>query len=315
MNKFNKIPIPACGVFLALVSLGNILEDVNINIKYFCGTIAVILILSLCIQSLSNIEDFKKNLDNPIILGTFGTLPMGLMAFSTYFLNYNNNLSLSIWLIGLLIHIFLILVFTKKYIINGELEDLTTSSFVIYIGIGIAAMTGYEYSSLNLINFSTFIFGVLSFMILFFIVSYRYIKLPIPESTKPLLCIYTAPASIILVEYFRLPIPKSTNTIILVFLLACLFYIFAFTNLIKCLKLPFYPSYAAFTFPFVISATAAKFTSRYFMSLGLNSHLLNIIANLEIIIATIIVFYVLIRYLMYIFNINIEFNSNKESNH
>lgn len=314
MNKFNKIPIPICGVFLALVSLGNLLGETNITVKYLLGTTGVILVLSLFIQTLNDMEDFKNDLDSPILLGTFGTLSMGLMAFSTYFLNYNKNMALIIWLIGLIIHILIIIIFTKRYIIHGKLEDLTTSSFIVYIGIGIAAMTGFKFDQFNFINYGTFIFGLLSFIILFFIVSYRYIKLPIPDSTKPLLCIYTAPASIILVEYFRLNIPKSVNLIIFAYIIACILYLFAFINLIRCLKLPFYPSYAGFTFPFVISATATTLVNQYFINLGTKIYMLDILDNIEITIAICIVLYVLVRYLLYIFNIKIEIKKKIKKN-
>ncbi len=55
------------------------------------------------------------------------------------------------------------------------------------------------------------------------------------------------------------------------------------------LLLHFYPSYAAFTFPLVISATALFTAVHYFDSLGMNTGVLNILKVIECGIATVMV--------------------------
>ncbi len=305
MNKFNKIPIPICGLILALSSSGILLQDYSLNIKYLCCFIDILLISGLIIQSLRDVDDFKQKIDSPIVLGTFGTLPMSLMVLSTYLLSSNHNLGFLVWIIGLLIHAILIIIFTLKFVIHGKLENVSTSFFVVYVGISIAAMTGYKYTSMRLINNALFTFGLISFIVLFFIISYRYLKLPnIPDPAKPLLCIYTAPLSMLLVEYFRLGIPVKFDFIVICYALTTMLYLFSFVNLIKNIKLPFYPSYSAFTFPFVISATATKLMLKYLNSIGINYEGIVILSTIEIIIAILIVFYVLFRYLLFIFNSN-----------
>lgn len=64
------------------------------------------------------------------------------------------------------------------------------------------------------------------------------------------------------------------------------------------LKLPFFPSYAAFTFPFVISAIASKQTIACLMNMGSPIPILQYWVLIETIIATMFVIYVLIRFLV-----------------
>ena len=59
-----------------------------------------------------------------------------------------------------------------------------------------------------------------------------------------------------------------------------------------CIKLPFYPSYSAFTFPFVISAVA----STKILAITNNNPILSFVVLIEVGIATVLVAYVLLKY-------------------
>lgn len=66
----------------------------------------------------------------------------------------------------------------------------------------------------------------------------------------------------------------------------------------RLLRLPFSPSFAAFTFPTVISATAVYKSAQSFQYWELAEwRLLSRIADLELVIATILVLYVVCGYL------------------
>ena len=60
----------------------------------------------------------------------------------------------------------------------------------------------------------------------------------------------------------------------------------------------FYPSFSAFTFPFVISALATKGIATTVKT----SFILDNVANIEIVIATILVVYVLAKYVVFLKN-------------
>ena len=88
------------------------------------------------------------------------------------------------------------------------------------------------------------------------VVTMRYIKHEIPEGARPLFCIYAAPMGLSLVGYLSvMPDPNLVFVAVLMGL-GQLMLIGVVTRVPKFLALQFYPSYAAMTFPFVISAMA-----------------------------------------------------------
>lgn len=66
------------------------------------------------------------------------------------------------------------------------------------------------------------------------------------------------------------------------------------------LVLPFYPSYAAFTFPLAISAFGITSANSYLVSIGYGFPLLELTAKVETGIAALMVVYVLIHYLVFL---------------
>ena len=75
-----------------------------------------------------------------------------------------------------------------------------------------------------------------------------------------------------------------------------MFYIFALAKFIEYRNLEFYPSFAAFTFPFVISGLATK---GVMSKTGFNI-ILNNVLSIETVIATAIVVYVTIKYIKFL---------------
>ena len=67
------------------------------------------------------------------------------------------------------------------------------------------------------------------------------------------------------------------------------------------LKLKFYPSYAAFTFPFVISAIATKQTMACLANMGQPMPVLQYAVLIETVIAVVLVVYTYIRFMGFIF--------------
>ncbi|WP_288267144.1 hypothetical protein, partial [uncultured Methanobrevibacter sp.] len=78
----------------------------------------------------------------------------------------------------------------------------------------------------------------------------------------------------------------------------CVCYIFALYKFIDYRNIEFYPSFAAFTFPFVISALATK----GIIGNVSQNLLLNNILTVETVIAVVLVAYVVMRYIKFLKN-------------
>lgn len=281
MNRLKEIPIPIAGLALGVLGLGNILP--NETLKYLCGFLGFILILTLVLKIIKYLNLIRKDFENPTLAAVFGTFPMALMVLSTYFPEGS-----SLWAVGLLIHISLIIYYSIRFLVKYELKTLHASAFIVYIGIGIATITSFDYAP-AICNF-LLIFSAISAIILVPVFGYRYIKYPVKDPLKPLICIYSAPASLIIVAYLQSSLYISKTVLIILLAISIILFIFSIVKIVQYRKLEFYPSYSAYTFPFVITANATLNLTTYFPQI-------TFIAWIQLIIAIILICYVLIKYL------------------
>lgn len=289
-----------CGLILALLSLGNLLQDIHPYLRYSFGLIAVVLIILILLKVIAYTDEIKKDFENPVILSSCGTFSMALMLLSTYVLEFVPSFAYGIWIIGICLHILLMIYFTYRFIIrNFNILNVYPSYWIVYIGITMGAITAHSHG-LDEIGRICFIIGFTLMCITVPPVLYRYIRYPeIPDMNKPLTCIYTAIFSILIVGYVNSAEIISAEFLMILFILACICYIFAFSKLIEYIHLDFYPSFSAFTFPFVISALASKGASQIFSNTVMTG-----ITWIERVIATVIVVYVLIKYVKFLKIVN-----------
>ena len=292
-----KIPIPICGLILAFLSLGNLLNDTHPLLKVICGIIGIVLLILILSKLVLYPKKIKEDFKNPIIASNSGTFSMSLMILSTYISPFMPSIAYGIWILGVALHILLIVYFTYHFIIrNFNISTVYPSYWIVFVGITMGAITAHAHN-LDEIGFIFFLVGFIGMIFTFPLVIYRYINYKdIPNANKPLICIFTAILSILIVGYLNSYNDISIEFLMIMYIFACIFYIFALTKLIEYRNLEFYPSFAAFTFPFVISGLATK---GVISKIGPNI-ILNSVLSIETVIATAIVLYVLIRYMKFL---------------
>ncbi len=297
MSLIKNIPIPVCGLILALLSLGNLSQDIHPYLRYLFGSIGIIFLILMVLKIIFYPNSIKEDFKNPVIVSSSGTFSMSLMILSTYIIQFSPSIAYAIWIIGIVLHILLMIYFTYHFIIrNFNISNVYPSYWIVFVGITMGAITSNVHS-MNEIGFIFFIIGFISMLITLPLVIYRYLKHPnVPDANKPLICIFTAVLSILIVGYINSSQTMINEFLLALYLIACVFYIFALSKFIEYRNLEFYPSFAAFTFPFVISALATK---GVMSKLGFNV-ILDSILKIEIAIATVIVLYILIRYVKFL---------------
>ena len=302
MDLIKKIPVPICGVALGCAALGNLLQSYSETLRIICGAVSALFLLLFVIKVIAFPKLFAEDMANPIMASVSGTFSMALMLLSTYIKGYLGaaDVAFAVWAIAIALHVALIVFFTAKFVVNLKLKAVFASYYIVYVGIAVAAVTAPVYEATT-IGAATFWFGLVSFVALFVLVTMRYVKLPdVPEPAKPLICIYAAPMSLCLAGYVQSVMPKNQIFLLVMFGVATVMYLFALVQLVRCLSLPFYPSYAAFTFPFVISAIASKMTAACLMNMGAPLPWLAPVVLVETIIATVLVVYTCVRYLAFL---------------
>lgn len=297
MNLIKNIPLPISGLVLALLSLGNLLQDIHPYLRYLFGAIGLIFLILIILKIVSHPQNVKEDFKNPVILSSFGTFSMSIMLLSTYLTQFSSSIAYAIWIIGIVLHILLMIYFTYHFMIrNFDISNVYPSYWIVFVGITMAAITSAVHNAPE-IGFLFFIIGFIAMFLTMPLMFYRYIKKPdVPDVNKPLICIFTAIFSILIVGYINSAPGISPEFLLIMYVIACIFYIFAFIKLIEYRNLDFYPSFSAFTFPFVISALATK---GVLGKMGSNL-ILNCILEIEIAVAVIVVLYVLIRYLKFL---------------
>lgn len=302
MRKMIKgIPIPIAGLMLALAAAGNLVASYGLIYRGILGAISTIIFLLLLLKVFIHRKDVIKDLENPVIASVSPTFSMGIMILSTYIVASLPSIAYGLWITGLLLHCVLIIYVTKKFILDFNIKKIFPSYFVVYVGIVVGSVTAPAFNATAL-GQSLFWFGFICYLVLLPIVLYRVFSVKsIPEPALPTMAIFAAPASLCLAGYMSSFQEKNMTIVWILTLLSLIMLLAVLLYMPKMLKLKFYPSYSAFTFPCVISAIAIKKTNGFLISTGQEISILKYIVRFEELLAVTIVVYVLIRYIGFIF--------------
>ncbi len=309
MNLIKKVPIPICGVALGFAALGNLIQmryngaeyAAGNSIRNVCGIIAAVLLVLMLLKLITCPKAIAEDFKNPIMASVAGTFPMALMLLSTYAKPFIGGGAYYIWLLAIALHVILIVFFTVRFIAKLQMPKVFASYYIVYVGIVVAAVTAPAYEKQTSIGTATFWFGFVALIALLILVTIRYVKYTeIPNPAKPLICIYAAPTSLCIAGYVQSVAPKNKTFLLAMFAVATVIYVFALVKAIQFMKLPFFPSYASFTFPFVISAIATKQTMACLKKMESPMPQLRYLVLIETIIAVCFCVYTLIRFCMFL---------------
>lgn len=302
-DMIKKVPVPLCGVILATASLGNLLKEYSSGLHMFCGAFATFLLALVLLKFAMYPKMIMNDMKNPIVASASGTFPMAVMVLSTYAVPlFGKDVAYMVWMAAIALHLTLMVYFTFQFMLKLKIKNVFASYFIVYVGIAVAAVTAPTHGRED-IGAMTFLFGFVALFLLAGLVGYRYIKhRDIPQGAKPLFCICAAPVSLCLTGYLQSVENISSGMVLGLLVVATVIYAFVLVKAVSYLmRLPFYPSYAGFTFPFVICPTAASQAMAHFESMGYSLISLKFLVIFEIIVGVAIVSYTVLRYMRYLF--------------
>lgn len=295
-----KYPVPIVGLMLGLAAAGNLVQSYGEVYRNIFGIISAILLVLMIAKTIKYPKGVAESLDNPVVASVFPTLSMAIMLLSTYIKPYIPQLAYAMWIVGISIHIILILWFTKKFVLSFKIKQVFPSWFIVYVGIAVASVTAPAFSMTN-VGQMAFWFGFITYLILLPIVIYRVIKIKeMPELTLPTLAIFAAPASLLVAGYMNTFKTKNMAIVWFLMTLSIIMYVVVIIMMFKLLRLKFYPSYSAFTFPLIISGIAMKLTNGFLNKSGQGITSLQYLIKFQEAVGVIIVLYVLIRYIQFL---------------
>ncbi|GIU08735.1 MULTISPECIES: TDT family transporter [unclassified Shewanella] len=308
-HRVSRLPSPMAGLALAIGSLGwaweSMVPSLGGNGQLIGASIAAVLLLMLVAKFVLHPRVLIEELTHPVVGSVIPTFAMGLMVVSAALGQFNHAVGVALWLVAIAIHIVFLSMFVYYRAIDFKLDHMVPSWFVPPIGIIVAAVSFPHGSEMQYqwLADSILTFGMVSYLVMLPVMLYRLIFCePIADAAKPTIAILAAPASLSLAGYLTISSEPSIIVVGVLLTLALLMTSVIYLAFFHLLKLPFSPGYAAFTFPMVIGATALFKTVHWLVATYGMSNLsvdLLITAKVELIIATLVVSYVAVRYLLH----------------
>lgn len=299
-----KIPLPMAGLILGLLALGNLLQTYSPTIRWIFGAIGIVLYMMFVLRLAVGANKLTEELKNPVVAGVFATFPMATMLISTYLKQFIGGAAYYIWLLGILMHIVLILWFTVNIAAKKDIKTVFPTWFIMYVGIVVASVTTPAYKDIALagqIGQWCFWFGFVSYIILIPTVCYRmFVVKNVPEPAFATNVVFTAPGGLLLAGYMSAFAEKNMSIVMFLLIIPGIFYIYSLVMLPKVLKLKFYPSISAITFPTVITAIGFKMANAFFTKAGNNIAGLPVAVKFLEIVATFCILYALAVYVKFL---------------
>jgi exfoliative toxin A/B len=296
---FKRTPIPIAGLMLGLVGTGNLIIAYGKQYRYLAGILALLIFLLLIGRLFIDYHGVSSDLKNPVIASVALTFSMAIIILASYIVSFSYQLALYIWYGGIILHALLIILFSIRFIMNFDIKKVFPSYFIVYVGIVVASVTAPAFDQIELGQI-IFWFGFVGYMIWLPIVSYRVFRVgKLKDPVLPTISIFTAPAGLCLAGYMSVFPEKNMLMLGWLVLLTLTMIILTLIYLPKMLSVGFYPSFSAFTFPFVITAIGLKSTSS-FLEQKFGSTLLLYPARMVEILSVGLVLFVLVKYLSHL---------------
>ncbi|UPW19629.1 TDT family transporter [Agarivorans sp. TSD2052] len=300
--KILSYPTALAGLALAIASLGLTWEGLlewNGAIQHATAIIASLLLLPILIKFVLKPSLFFKELAHPVAGAMLPVITMSIMVMAKSLADIEQNLAVVVSFSAFVIQIALFVAFSYQRYQDFQLTQLIPCWFIPPIGLALFVVVAPI--ALPQTLKAIILYGALiAYLMLLPLIVYRLYTYPIPAELKPLLAIMATPASLILLGFLVSGLPLTITLMAPLTLLALVMTIAVYFALLSLLKLPFSPSYAAFTFPLVVSATAL-FSLKGFLQEQVSGSrwqiLANVLPNLELIIATSMVLYVAACYI------------------
>lgn len=305
-QKIADVPTPMAGLALGIASLGWCWENaipLHNYAQWTSAAIASVLLLILAIKFSLNPSILWRELAHPVVGSVAPTFAMGSMVISSSIGHFFPVVGDMLWLTAIGIHIVFLISFIYHRAKDFELHHIVPSWFVPPVGLIVADVSFSGTPSLAPIAHWLLVFGLIMYAVMLPIMIYRLIFChEVPDSAKPTIAILAAPASLSLAGYLTVTTTPSPIIIALLFGIAVLMTSVIYMAFFKLMRLPFSPGYAAFTFPMVIGATALFKTASWLLSQGIIADYVNqvkTLAMVELIVATCVVGYVTLHYLVH----------------
>jgi exfoliative toxin A/B len=300
-----KIPVPICGLSLGLASLDRFLWYNHSDIYAF-NVFALFSFIIAILFTLRIIADRKgviKDIENPAVFAVLPTYTMTLFLLTAFVKDHvggmAGDVSLCIWLGAVIASYALMVLFVKRFFFGFSIEKVFPGWIVIFVGYVVASVTSPSFGMED-IGKILFWSGLIGYISLTPLLAYRTVIVRgIPEPLVPQTAIFTAPVNLCIVGCLTVYADPPQVLVYILTFLGVVTYAAVICYLPTMLNRKFYPSFAALTFPLVISAVSFFMLGGHY---GISSNdVFIVLSSAAAVIAAAVVVYVLILYTIFLF--------------
>ncbi len=301
MNRLERLPVPILPTFVGFATLGNVYNAMGYPLlRHISILLAAFVLLLYIIKICKFPQTVRAEYGTVIPASLYAGFTMITMILGSYIFDYSPTIGKGLWLFGLSLHAFHILLFTYRNVIKARSVDTFVPTwFVTYNGIMVSCVIGGAMNEPEILTIVTY-YGICIYFILIPLLIYRLLKVELKPAMFHTMAVVLAPCSLCVVSYLNV-IPNP-NPLLLYILYACvlLSVLFIVMMLPKFFSVDFNPGFAALTFPMAIGIVASTKVSAYFSQLG-NPQLASIItqvSGIQLYLTTMIVGYVSLNFLI-----------------
>jgi exfoliative toxin A/B len=304
LEFIKKVPIPICGVALGLASLDRFLwYNYDAYILNLFALLSFILALLFTLRIVVDHKGILSDLKNPAAFAVLPTYTMTLMLLSAHVKIHIGgilgDISFIIWISAIIASFVIMFFFVRRFFFNFSIKNVYPSWVIIFVGYVVACVTSqaFEMEALGRILLWS---GVVGYLGLLPLLVYRTVIVRnIPEPIVPHIAIFAAPVNLLVCGAISVYAAPPEMLIYLLTVLGVVSYVIVMCYMPVMLNRKFYPTFAALTFPLVISAAS-------FHSLGIfyglsTDGLFGILLLMTALIAIAIVVYVFIRFVIFLY--------------
>ncbi|MCO6411778.1 MAG: SLAC1 anion channel family protein [Thiogranum sp.] len=206
----------------------------------------------------------REELSHPVKMSFGATFTVSLVLLSIALYERNPALSWWLWAAGSGLHLAFTLYVLNAWIYQPhfEIHHISPAWFIPVVGNILVPVAGVTHGALQ-ISWFYFSIGLLFWLVLFTIIVYRMIfHNPLPDKLLPTLFILIAPPAVGFIAYFKLA--GSIDAFAHILYYSALFLtLLLFMQLPRFLRLPFYLSWWAYSFPLAAMTIATLIMDRH----------------------------------------------------
>ena len=192
----------------------------------------------------------KKEFNHPIKSSFVATISISFLLISIAFYDFAPTVSVSYWYIGAPLHLYFTYKTMKFWIFNEfQITHISPAWFIPIVGNVLVPVIGVDLMPEE-VSIFYFALGIFFWIVLFTIIIYRMIfHHPMPKRLIPTFFILIAPPAVGFISYFRLTFGSIDFFSLTLYFIALFTFIQMLIMINVFLKLEFFISWWAYTFP------------------------------------------------------------------